>query len=707
MPDRSTILSLPYILPAQAQKHVTHNEALRLLDVIVQLSVTARDIAVPPATPAQGDRYIVPLGAQGEWSGFDRQIALYEDGAWQFFSAMAGWTAWVAGESVLASFDGSDWVSAADGPQSYGQLGISATADATNRLVVSSQATLFNHDGAGHQMKINKANGTDTASVLFQTGFSGRAEMGTAGNDDFAIKVSADGEAFVTGVSIAGATGQVTLPAALRLGGQSVDPAMPMDGMIWLNSTTGQVKVRSNGVDVILASHEAVGNSQLAPVPSGTIKGRAALGTGAPQDLTGGQVVEILPAVTSLTKGLAPASGGGTTNFLRADGTWAAPLGGGSLTSLAITATAAQINPLAAIANNHFLVADTSANFALQADDFGNPTRWLQTSSGAGVTATKTATGIDADGTPYVDYLVVGTASATASFPLYQGHATRIPAVVGQIFTTSFSAQIMTSPQPPTGCGVRADVGATEATGATTIQYTASGVAAPTLPTLLTHTNTLTAAGISTAFAMVTIVTPNGASVNYTIRIKSLQLDRAPSRQVYTYKATSPAAARVAMGVDPAGQVSMFAMNTAPAGWLKANGALVSRTTYAALFAAIGTTFGAGDGLTTFALPDLRGEFWRGWDDGRGVDLSRAFGSVQLDQMQRITGSFDGASGANMAASAAFTTGALITSNRASGTNDNRTINFDSGNSPNARVSATTVGETRPRNVALLACIKF
>lgn len=79
----------------------------------------------------------------------------------------------------------------------------------------------------------------------------------------------------------------------------------------------------------------------------------------------------------------------------------------------------------------------------------------------------------------------------------------------------------------------------------------------------------------------------------------------------------------------PAGLVAHFARSTAPAGWLKANGAAISRSAYAELFAALGTTYGAGDGFTTFNLPDLRGEFIRGWDDGRGVDGGRALGSWQ------------------------------------------------------------------------------
>ena len=82
----------------------------------------------------------------------------------------------------------------------------------------------------------------------------------------------------------------------------------------------------------------------------------------------------------------------------------------------------------------------------------------------------------------------------------------------------------------------------------------------------------------------------------------------------------------------PVGSVYTFAGATVPTGWLKCNGALLSRTTYASLFAVIGTTYGAGDGSTTFALPDLRGEFVRGADDGRGVDAGRVLGSAQAGQ---------------------------------------------------------------------------
>jgi microcystin-dependent protein len=86
-------------------------------------------------------------------------------------------------------------------------------------------------------------------------------------------------------------------------------------------------------------------------------------------------------------------------------------------------------------------------------------------------------------------------------------------------------------------------------------------------------------------------------------------------------------------GDDRVGEIAYYARPTPPVGWLKANGALVSRNTYQALFLAIGTQFGVGDGVNTFGLPDLRGQFVRGWDEGRGLDPSRAFGSNQASAL--------------------------------------------------------------------------
>lgn len=254
MADNSTILSLPLILPAQAQKHVTHNEALRVLDVVVQLAVKNRTLATPPVAPLAGDRHIVAAAATAEWAGQAGKIALFEDGLWQFFAPLAGWRAWVAAEDAVASFDGVQWATMADAPLVVGQMGVSATPDATNRLSVSSPATLLTHAGSGHQLKVNKAGPGDTASLLFQTGWSGRAEMGLAGSDDFAVKVSPDGAAFHTGFTVAAADGRLTLPAPLQLGGQAADPIAPANGSVWLNATTGEVKVQSAGAAQVIGT---------------------------------------------------------------------------------------------------------------------------------------------------------------------------------------------------------------------------------------------------------------------------------------------------------------------------------------------------------------------------------------------------------------------------------------------------------------------
>lgn len=137
---------------------------------------------------------------------------------------------------------------------------------------------------------------------------------------------------------------------------------------------------------------------------------------------------------------------------------------------------------------------------------------------------------------------------------------------------------------------------------------------------------------------------------------------------------------------SPPGAVVAFAMVTPPNGWLTCNGQAVSRITYSRLFTAIGTAFGAGDGTTTFNLPDLRGEFIRGWDEGRGVDAGRGFGSWQADEFRSHNHTFNFRN---------------ITNNSGGGGID------DAGGAGAVYGTNYSGGsETRPRNVALRYCIK-
>lgn len=207
MADQTPLLGLPYILPSQAQKHVTHNEGLNRLDAIVQLAVLQRTLNTPPITPAEGDRYIVAPGGTSEWQGQDGNIATRRDGSWLFVAPKAGWQARVLADASSVIFNGSGWEVPPLELNDLPGVGINTTIDATNRLAVAAEATLLTHDGAGHQLKINKAITADTASLLFQTSWSGRAEMGTMGKDAFGIKVSANGSGWTEALVFDGATG--------------------------------------------------------------------------------------------------------------------------------------------------------------------------------------------------------------------------------------------------------------------------------------------------------------------------------------------------------------------------------------------------------------------------------------------------------------------------------------------------------------------
>ena len=193
----------------------------------------------------------------------------------------------------------------------------------------------------------------------------------------------------------------------------------------------------------------------------------------------------------------------------------------------------------------------------------------------------------------------------------------------------------------------------------------------------------------------------------------------------------------VSSDVSEVGKISMFARSTAPSGYLKCNGAAISRTTYAALFSAIGTTFGAGDGSTTFNIPDLRGEFIRGWDDARGIDTSRVFGSWQDGQNLSHThdatvssdahnhswsgvtssdthnhtytsrgGSFTSQSSGSSYSGTWYST---YTATSSSNTHSHTVSGTTNDNSHTHTVTNASSGgsEARVRNIALLYCIKY
>jgi len=182
--------------------------------------------------------------------------------------------------------------------------------------------------------------------------------------------------------------------------------------------------------------------------------------------------------------------------------------------------------------------------------------------------------------------------------------------------------------------------------------------------------------------------------------------------------AFSKLAAVVQQALIPSGAVQAFAMNSAPSGWLAANGSTVSRTTYSALFAAIGTTYGTGDGNTTFHLPDLRGYFVRGSGTNTDGTASGTFGAKQADGV--ISHTHSGTTGNDSPDHThAFSQYSPNNGNfreaggNGPGLNNSRYTDATGGASTRHQHLFTTSSqspagntETRPRNIAMLYCIK-
>lgn len=236
----TTHLGLPCIEGPEAEFHVTHNEALRMLDALVQLAVLDRDLSAPPGSPSEGQRWIVGASPTGAWAGRAGHIAAWQDGAWAFFAPRPGWIAYIADEALLVVWDGAAWQGAGGGGgatelQNLTRLGVGTTADATNPFAAKLNNALWvarttGEGGSGDiRYKISKEAAANTLSLLFQTNFSGRAEIGLAGDDDLHVKVSPDGTSWTEALIVDRNTGDVDV-GGFRVGRDAVINALPDSG---------------------------------------------------------------------------------------------------------------------------------------------------------------------------------------------------------------------------------------------------------------------------------------------------------------------------------------------------------------------------------------------------------------------------------------------------------------------------------------------
>lgn len=108
--DHTSRLTLPFIMPSQAQKHITHNEALQALDVLVQPVVQSLDLTTVPSLPLEGEAHVVAVGATGVWAGHALEIAAFQSGAWRFFEPAPGWQVYCRADRTQYVFDGAAWV---------------------------------------------------------------------------------------------------------------------------------------------------------------------------------------------------------------------------------------------------------------------------------------------------------------------------------------------------------------------------------------------------------------------------------------------------------------------------------------------------------------------------------------------------------------------------------------------------------------------
>lgn len=245
----STNIAAPFVAANQAQKEVTVNTAIATIDAILNRGAIDRALDTPPGSPAAGDLYIVGSSPTGDWSANAGDIAYYQT-TWKFISPNEGMTLWVNDEDLSYTWDGSDWVVNGVGSlddlsdvaitsattndilqfngtnfvnqqklDSLSQVGINTASDATNKLSVNSEAVLFNNEGDDVRIKANKDSSGDTASHLFQTGFSGRAEFGLIGDDHYQLKVSDDGSNWYQAYVVTNSTGDIDFKQDVNITG--------------------------------------------------------------------------------------------------------------------------------------------------------------------------------------------------------------------------------------------------------------------------------------------------------------------------------------------------------------------------------------------------------------------------------------------------------------------------------------------------------
>ena len=221
--DQTARLGLPYLAAGQMQKHVTLNEALTRLDALVQTTVASRSVASQPSAPADGLLYILPDDPGGPiWADFTGgDLVRAETGGWEKVPVIEGQLVWIADEAAFVVRADDGWVPLGEGIGEVGpldRLGIGTSPDADNPFAAKLNKALWtardvSAGGDGDlRFTLNKEAPTDVLSLLFQSGYAGRAELGLIGDDALTLKVSEDGEVWRSAFSVDSSSGRMAFP---------------------------------------------------------------------------------------------------------------------------------------------------------------------------------------------------------------------------------------------------------------------------------------------------------------------------------------------------------------------------------------------------------------------------------------------------------------------------------------------------------------
>jgi len=205
---------LPYIMAAQAQKHVTHNEALRKLDSLVNISFAEVGLDQPPANAVEGSIYLIGQSPLQEWQNHAGEIACFCDGAWEFHSPFDGLQGFDLGTDQFIIYKAGQWQEIGGGSGEFDQVSINTQADPNNKLSVKADSVLLSHDdvtpGSGNSLiTVNRATDQDLAHVQYSTDHTVNAETGVAGDKSYRIKLSDDGTNFTTALAIEPVDGKI------------------------------------------------------------------------------------------------------------------------------------------------------------------------------------------------------------------------------------------------------------------------------------------------------------------------------------------------------------------------------------------------------------------------------------------------------------------------------------------------------------------